>query len=551
MRLSRPRPILLATVLVPTAALLGFIGYTSIPGSTLSITDALFSTLQLFALEGGIPDEGTPLTLDIARFLAPLSLVYAAVLTAVALLRDQAQALATAFARGHVLVVGLGETGTMVAKGLRESGWAVVALESDRQSAGIASARAEGVRVIVGGGSESTFLWRAQVGRARHLVVLTGDDSRNLEVAAVARHSIQEKAAGPVTIHVAISDVGLWRELSRLQLVEATQQVTTEYFNLTDRTAQRLLSVAERLAPANAATRVLVEGDSPLASRLVGLVVHRAMVAGVRPCIELTSALGGDPLARLRRDEPWCFDQADIRAGTNEPSPDGDSPVVALVCLTGDDAAAITRGLVLVRQLPEAQVLVAVHGARSETTLEAAGAKIPRLHLVSVRFEELGRELLDRSGMEVMARARHEDYLRRERARGITEGDNPSLVEWERLPDSLKESNRRFAESVAEVLAEIDGTLVPLTGPASDDDLPVGPAMLERLARGEHERWMAALQRDGWRPTTGAKDAQRKLHPLLVPWEDLADAEQEKDRDAFRALPHMLAGVGYAIVLPR
>jgi len=550
MRLSRTRPVLLALLLVPAAAVFGFIGYASVPGSNPTLTDTLFRTLQLFALEGGLPAQGTPWQLDVARFLAPLSLLYAAVVAVIALLRDQVQALLSAFARGHVLVVGLGHTGTRVAKGLREGGWPVVVLESDRHSAEIGAARAAGVRVIVGG-SSSTFLARAQVARARHVVVLTGADSRNLEVAAVVRHTIMEKGSRPATIHVEISNVGLWKELSRLQLSVATAPTTTEYFNLTDRTAQRLLGELERLPTAGALDQVLVEGVTPLATRVVSHLVHRAMSAGIRPRIDLSSAADGEPLARLRREEPWCFEHADIRAVQIDGPYARNAVPVALACLVEDDAAAITRGLVLARQLPGTDVLVTVFRDGSETTLEAAGVTVPRLHLVSVRMDALGRELLEHSGVELMAKVRHEDYVRRERAGGSTQQDNPSLVEWERLPDSLKESNRRFAECVAAVMTELGGAVVPLTGPASDDGLGVDAATLDRLARAEHERWMEALGRDGWRPTTGSKDAQRKVHPLLVPWDELGEEEREKDRDAFRALPHMLARVGCAIVMPK
>ena len=53
--------------------------------------------------------------------------------------------------------------------------------------------------------------------------------------------------------------------------------------------------------------------------------------------------------------------------------------------------------------------------------------------------------------------------------------------------------------------------------------------------------------RDGWKPTNGAKDPDRKLHPTLVPWDELPEAEKEKDRDAIRGLPAMLARAGFEL----
>ena len=60
----------------------------------------------------------------------------------------------------------------------------------------------------------------------------------------------------------------------------------------------------------------------------------------------------------------------------------------------------------------------------------------------------------------------------------------------------------------------------------------------------EHERWMESLLSDGWIYSLGSKDAQRKTHPLLVDWAQLDEAEKEKDRDAIRAIPAMLARAG-------
>ena len=61
---------------------------------------------------------------------------------------------------------------------------------------------------------------------------------------------------------------------------------------------------------------------------------------------------------------------------------------------------------------------------------------------------------------------------------------------------------------------------------------------------------MASLEREGWRPSKCPKNAVGKLHPLLVPWEDVSELDREKDRDVFRGLPRMLALVGYELVLP-
>jgi hypothetical protein len=194
--------------------------------------------------------------------------------------------------------------------------------------------------------------------------------------------------------------------------------------------------------------------------------------------------------------------------------------------------------------------MVTVYRPRSETTLTAAGVVGDRVRLVSAKVDALGQELFETSATEIMARARHEAYVAAETQLGHDVGTNASLVAWEKLPDTLKESNRSFAESVSKTIGELGAQLAPLTGAVTDLELPIPADILDALAREEHERWMAALVPDGWRPTTGVKDPVERVHPLIVPWEKLPEAEQEKDRDAFRALPRMLAMIGYRLVLP-
>jgi len=53
--------------------------------------------------------------------------------------------------------------------------------------------------------------------------------------------------------------------------------------------------------------------------------------------------------------------------------------------------------------------------------------------------------------------------------------------------------------------------------------------LTELLARNAHENWAAQRQADGWRwgPT---RDDVRKLHPSLVPYDELPESERVYDR---------------------
>jgi Trk K+ transport system NAD-binding subunit len=89
--------------------------------------------------------------------------------------------------RGHVVVVGLGNAGTRVTALFRELGVPVVGVERDPEARGIAAARGLDVPVVTGDRPIDDALRRAQIGRARAVVAVTGDDVANLEAALEAR----------------------------------------------------------------------------------------------------------------------------------------------------------------------------------------------------------------------------------------------------------------------------------------------------------------------------------------------------------------------------
>ena len=534
-----------ALLLMPLALLLGYVGFRSLPGADLSRVDALFASLQLFGLDAPRAVEGMPWTLNVARFLAPLSLVYATGVALVALLHEQVNgALIRLRARDHVVLVGLGGANSRLAESLRRRGHKVVAVEVDPTAGALPVARSDGVMTLIGDASQGMVLEQAQVVRARHIVISTGSDSQNLEVLGQLQPVLDGATDQQVVTHVSIDDEDLWTELGALQLGGRSGRAI-EFFNLLDREARTLVSTSvEGGVPLESLTRLRLEGDGRVAMRVAVFLVRRAMLLGLRPEIhvsEQTRRLVVDPLVRR---EPWVGDEA--KWVVNEIEGDQDrSPEVALVCISSA-ATAVATALAVARQPSTREVVVSMHRLATEGMLDHVRVDA-RVHLVSAGLTALDLDhFLHHSGCELMAEARHEDYLAQEFALRHTTADNPSLVPWSALPESLKASNRRFAQALGPLIHGLGGRIGPLRGPVPTESFLTGP-QLEELARSEHDRWSADLERDGWVYDAGAKDAVRKTHPLLIPWDQLPEPEREKDRDAMRAVPRMLARVGYRL----
>lgn len=75
------------------------------------------------------------------------------------------------------------------------------------------------------------------------------------------------------------------------------------------------------------------------------------------------------------------------------------------------------------------------------------------------------------------------------------------------------------------------------------DDLK---ALGEALARNVHEVWAAGRIADGW--TKGPRNDDLKLHPCLVPYEELSEEEKDYDRRTSVETLKFIISQGYDIV---
>jgi voltage-gated potassium channel Kch len=548
---SRSRRRDIEWVLLAAAAaavvVLGYLGYRDAHDSP---ADRLYAALQLFVLEGGIAETGTPWQLEIARFLAPALVAYAAIRTALVLVHDRAMRLRVRlFTRRHVVVIGLTDTGFAVATQFSDRGRRVVVVEPESSSPRSTACVERGITVVHGDVTDTAVLAQTRPRRAADVVIAAGDDSLNLRSLAACEQVVAVAGRVPA-LHVEIVEPQLWSELHAIGLAR-TERPAVEFFSTADRAARALLDAAtSELGGISGPVGVVVRGDGAVVTRLLIHITRRAKAVENDLLVFLAGGQAPDQLARVLEDAPWLAEAVSCTAlgpGVSLP-PDA---TLGFVCGL-DDADALGTAAEISRELVSAQaaVWVAVSDPALAEALESTRLDLRRIHLVPATAAALGPALLSESAIELIARAKHEDYVARELQRGGSVEQNSSLVAWHDLPESLRLSNVRFAQSVASKLGDLGASLAPLSAPGAPYDLQIDHGDLEELARGEHDRWMRDLLEDGWRPTEREKDPDRKLHPLLVGWEQLKESDRDKDRDGFRAMPSLLARAGYKIVMP-
>ena len=547
----------LAVIVLGTIGYLDYYrNYVAKPNPDFSVLDAFYRAIGLFGLSGGV-EPPLPKTLEVARLLGPLVFGYAALAALLALFRQEARLLVIRlFARDHVVVAGLGEKGFRLATGMHAEGRRVIVLDRDEANPRISGMRERGITVLSGDATDFEVLRRAQTGRAAHLIAVCGGDGTNVDVAVAGERLAVERKTGVLTTLVHLDDEQLWWMLTTAAVGSHEPRFRLEFFNVADRAARALV---EQHAPFDGQQRtphVLILGlhgvGLPLVLRVAGAWRRSAAgKAGERLRLTLVDQDATAHAAELRDRHPEIDSVCDLRAlaDTNDV---GEPATTSYVCRS-DETAALTTALALRAGAGCAgPVVVAVADEDSGVAraLRAEGRALEGIHAFGVLSHALTPDLLEHSETEVLARAKHEEYLRAEARRGHTDPtQSPSLLPWAELPDSLKESNRRFADGISNKLQDSRCILVP--APLADPDDPgfaFNAEEVEALAIKEHDRWVEDLQRDGWRPTNGTKDPKRKLHPLLVPWDQLSEDDKNRDRDPVREVPAMLAQAGFRLV---
>jgi TrkA-N domain/RyR domain len=546
-------------VAVAVLGMWGMVGK-SPPGSTFNTWDRLYAVPDLFGLTFANDYAAVDWRIQLARFLGPMVTATTFLQASALLFREQVDRLRLRLARDHVVVCGLGEKGLRLAASFRDGGRRVAAVEVDPASPGIPVARAHGVAVLVGDATDPIVLRQAGVARAGELVA-AADDGTNARVAALVREL--DRRAGAVPLHCAahLLDPQLCHLLRSEALEDEAEGVRLEFFNVHQQAARAWLAAEPVLDLDGRAPHLVVVGVGLLGQSLVVAAGQRWADrdgAGRLP-VTLVDREAGGRLQALRLRHPslerWCEVTA-IDLDLDRPAPDAvdaftdlltSGRVTAVFVALDADATALSAALT-VRQVLGSRPAKVLVRTRSEAGLGVL-LGVGRSAVPVVAFSPLDRtctaEAVAGGTHEQVARALHDDYLARVRRDGGA-GAGSAAVPWEELPEPMRESNRRAAAALAAGLHEVELDLIPLYR-WDDGGQVLTDAEVEVLARREHDRWAEERRLAGWRWGERRDDAAR-TNPLLVPWEEMAEADRERDRQAVRELPAMLARAGFDIV---
>jgi hypothetical protein len=509
--------------------------------------DILYYDLELYVFNAA-PVQGPgpfPVTLQIARFLAPAVTVLAGVETLRLLLGEQLRRWASASAAKHAVVTGDGAVAIELAQNLRQEYRKVVVVGASWATA--TRARRHGLLDVSGDPADPAALRAAGLSRADVLYACASLSATNAATALRARE-ISQASGRPLVTYALVRDAEICTALRARRIgAKGDPWFHLDFFSVEDTAARVLLDryplAREGVPPARAviigfgrlgrAVLREIARRPRLDPSLVSVTIRGETRAIIEPFLELFPVIARN-----------CSVTCD-----NDPPPDGSAPTRTFVCLPGAEDA-LNAGLAAAHVLTDPDDLVVVCMSEPSpfgAVLTGQTALLDdvkgRLNVFEVLEEACMPARIKADLVDQLARAIHRAYVDNCAARGDSPQVNQSMLPWEQLPDDLKQANVAQAEDIGTKLESINCTVTPesRTAPA----FAFKADEIEQLARMEHERWMAERRAQG--KVYGPR-REGNQHPDLVDWQYLSENAREKDRDAIRELPDILREAGFQIL---
>jgi voltage-gated potassium channel Kch len=556
------------------AIVLGYIGsakYFAITGQTRSVWDTLYTTLQLFVLESGEISAQVGWQLQVARFLAPFMTIYTILQVGAIIFREQIELLRMHFLKDHIVICGLGRKGYLLAKAFRRRGERVVVIERDTGNDFIVQCRQNNIMVLTGNATDLALLRQAKVNQSRNVICVCGDDGTNAQIAAIIHGLIRQRKGKTLSCLVHIFHLELYNLLREREIsMGELDAFRLEFFNVFESGSRVLLQDTFSFNTVNSVSgdnpHIVVVGVGHLGESLVLNLARtwweKRTGSANRPRITLV-----DDQAKMKKElltlrypqlEEACEivpEQIDIKDPDFERARflfnnEGSLDVTEVYICLDDDSNALKAALTLLKKLRSSEIPIVVRTSNEsgltallrKSNLEQGGYS--NIQPFGLLDRTCTPELISSCTYEVLARAVHQQYVDNESEKGLTPETNPSMVPWENLPETLRESNVNQVEHIR-VKLEAIGCDIAVTNEWEVAPFRFSPDEIELMAQMEHERFIAERLRQGFRYAP-LKDFVKKS-PSLIPWQKLSDSEKDKDRNSIRHLPEILAKARFQI----
>jgi hypothetical protein len=593
----------LVGLLAALAFVLGCIGFAKTmtfeaQGGPYTWWDVVYGSFRMFIFEA--PDEtaGWPVYLQVARALAPMVVLYTAAKAVWNMVEEEVALYALLFRkRRFVVVCGIGETGFRIARDYcLNSDKRVVVIDNDPLNAMAAELRNYGAIQICGNAMDPLVLLKSRVIYAKELFLCTSDDKANIAIAKnaerltrrlkneevsrlEAKASKLEPAIGgeppdvSLRCFLCVDSPDIYEVFSVHSFFEINSaRFAIRLFNRRETIARNIFRLCapdlyyRPAGRANEPMHILFIGFQALVREMILQTALTAHYTDFRlPKVTvLCEAKDADRIERFLHRYPHLektidlnFVHADpmtITPGRWHEMQTSTQFDVCYVSLREDVEGILSaRRLNRLRRHSKLRPLNFVVCLNQQNFLaEIIDDDFQPINLhkrdlpeyepieyFECLDETISIDVVVNEALDALARTLHNAYLNTQLANGATLRSNASLIPWSELPAHKKKANQHAAAHMDVKLRIANCVALDLDANEPETVFPPDDLMMELLAQLEHRRWMADKYLAGY-SYGEVRDEDRMLHPDLIPWEDLTEADKEKDRDNIRQIPHLL-----------
>ena len=478
----------------------------------------------------------------------------------------------------HVVIAGDSPAALSLALDCRRYKDSVILLAEGLPDETALGLRRKGITVLEGDAAHLETLRTARAHHAAHVVAFEPDDTANLQIEAAVRLLIGDgKRRPPIGVHVSTRSSLLLKEAREMRSMQmrrgknAAPPIDPKPFSLEElagraliqHESQTLLSLAQQLGQDRVhvvffgfdqgaeavAERILVSLWSAHfeAPRITVLAPnHEAVAAGFQARHREAFAHPQVWSADIQF-LPFDWDAASITDDLLGEIEQARGKPTAVVVSTGADPGNIHLAIALKRACNR--------GGRWPVPIymrETSQSEFSKEYAKGDETEELDAYLQAFGGHQSTAtRARiingsldrgaavaHEHYNK-----GLGKRDAMSMKElqsamkdWGDVLETYRAANRAVSDAAMTKLW--DAGWRPVAKGEKGDTAPTVPdEIMERMAKREHDRWMAERLVSGWRPTAPNEKRNNDLmiHDKIVPWDALSEADKNNDVVQVRA----------------
>lgn len=480
-------------------------------------------------------------------------------------------------AANHVVIAGDSAAALSLALDCRAKKDSVILLAQHLPSETALALRRKGVIVLEGDAGQREVLHAARAASAAHVVAFEPEDTANLQIeAAVRRMTDGKRRRRPLAVHVATQSSMLLKEARELRSMQArkgkmTAGIDPKPFSLIEVAARalvqqethNLLSLAQQLGQDG--LHIVLFGFDAAAEAVAERVLMSVWSAHFQP--PRITVLTQDPQAaeagfRARHREAfahphvWAADVAFQRFNwlTDSPGPEVLQAVeetrgklTAIVVATGSDPCNIHLAIALKRICNNRNrwpvPIFMYETSQSEFSQQyAKGDETEELDAYLQAFgahqQVATRACIIEGELDRGAAIAHDYYNKQMyNAPAHTMRElQAAMRNWEDVLETYRAANRASADS-APVKIWDAGWRPAEKGEKGETAPTVEPALMDRMAQREHDRWMAERLLSGWRPTADgeARDNELMAHDKIVPWDALNERDKQNDVTQVRA----------------